>query len=89
MNNIIGLSETIRTIASDKLLKNISLKRMHYYLMDLFHDRTNIDTSIFGRFADEDTKKHAKYTDCLNFNCGFDSESKHNLFVPFDDGGNE
>ena len=46
------LSESIRTIASDKLLNDVSLKRMHNSLMNLFCDRTAIDTSL-RRFFNE------------------------------------
>lgn len=89
MNSELSVASQIRTNCAEILTKKIPLDRMHYYLMDLFQDRTKIDTSIFGRFTDEDSKKHEKYTDCWKINCGFESKSNHNLFIPFDDGGNK
>ena len=67
MNNIIGLSESIRTIASDKLLKNISLDRMQNSLMDLFIDRNKHET--VNRFINEDgIRKVMKDSNCLHLN---------------------
>ncbi len=61
------LSESIRTIASDKLLRTFSLQRMYNNLIDLFVDRTSIDTSLLGRI-DFDVDKWNKYNDCLHMN---------------------
>lgn len=88
MNNVVSLSENVRTNCAERLLRNISLKGMHYRLAKLFVDRTKIDTSIFGRFNDENPIK-TMYADCLQFNCGFKSKLEHDMFIPFDDGDKE
>ncbi len=66
MVSITGLSESIRTTSSDKLLRTISLNKMHNSLIDLFSDRTAIDND--NGTNDEDVFKVLRYSDCLSLN---------------------
>ena len=68
MNNAIGLAESIRTISAGKLQRNISLSRMHHTLIDLFVDRTAIDTTLAGFVNDEDVLETLRYMNCLSLN---------------------
>lgn len=99
-SNIISLSSSIRTIASDKLLKDISIARMYGNLIGLFFDRTSIDTSLARFFSEDNLKETLAYNDCLRLNdedsIRFNNsqqqandkpiDESHNLFIPFEDG---
>lgn len=64
----LSLSSSIRTIASAKLLRTISLSRMHNSLLDLFVDKNAIDESV-NLFADEDgVMQTLRYMHCLSLN---------------------
>lgn len=98
--SIFCLSESIRTIASDKLTRDISIARMYGNLIDLFFDRTSIDTSLARFFSEDNLKETLAYSDCLSLNdedtIRFNNSQKqasdkpvdesHNLFIPFEDG---
>ena len=68
MNNLLVLSESIRTMASDKLLKNVSLNRIHNCLIDLFLDRTVNDTPINLLDNEDGVKKTLRFIHCQNLN---------------------
>ena len=61
--------------------------------MDLFCDRTAIDTSLARFFNENDMQEYLMYSDCLKLN---DENTKwneqvdesHNFFIPFEDGDN-
>lgn len=88
------LSSSIRTIASDKLLRNISIVRMHNSLVGLFTDRTAIDTS-FGRFfKKENITQFDVWQECLYLHdetVGINRkvDESYNMFVPFESGDAE
>ena len=63
MNSVVSVASNIRTIASDKLLKNVSLKRMHNSLIELFVDRTAIDND--NGTNDEDVFEVLRYLNLL------------------------
>ena len=67
MDSVIGISENVRTISAAKLQRKISLIRMHNSLIDLFCDRTAIDTSL-SRFNDEDVFETLRYNHCQALN---------------------
>ena len=68
MNNLLVLSESIRSMASDKLLRNISLKRMQRKLNELFDNGTEKkgDVSLFG--DDDAVKESLRYMHCHSLN---------------------
>ena len=67
MNNVIGLSDNIRTNCAERLTRKISLDRIQNSLIDLFMDRTKQDTH--DNFADEDElRKVMQYSNCLHLN---------------------
>lgn len=68
MNNVIGLSSSIRTNTGARLLRNISLARMHNSLMDLFVDRTAVDTSLRRLVSEDGIRKVVKYNKCESLN---------------------
>ena len=68
MNNGIGLSSSIRTNCSEVLSRKISLVKMHHGLMDLFVDRTKIDTSLRRFMNDESLNKSMQYSRCKSLN---------------------
>lgn len=102
LNNIINLSSQIRTNSGETLLRDISIARMHGILIDLFFDRTSIDTSLARFFNKDNLKENLAYNDCLRLNDeqtrdfykSFEQPSdkpideSHNLFIPFEDGDN-
>lgn len=92
MNNGIGLSSSIRTNCSEVLSRKISLVKMHHSLIDLFVDRTKIDTSLRRFMDDESLNKSMQYSRCHSLNddsysWDFDGIDpiKDNLFIPRDD----
>lgn len=68
MNNVVDLSENIRTNTGARLLRKISMVRMHNSLIELFVDRTAIDTSLSGHFNKDKIRKNLKYGYCLSLN---------------------
>ena len=100
MKASLTLSASIRTKATDELLRTISLQTIKHELVNLFEDRTKADVSLFGRLKDN-YDKWKIYNDCLQindmqeseFNKRFSLESdnedimKHNVFIPFTDNG--
>ena len=68
MNSNVSLSENIRTNCADKLLRNVSLEKMHNSLIDLFVDRTSADTTLRNLMNDESMKKLLRYGNCLCLN---------------------
>lgn len=64
----IDLSENIRTIASDKLQRNVSLKRMQRKLNELFVDWKTKEnpTNLFEK--DDGIRKVMKYNRCESLN---------------------
>lgn len=94
MNTGIDLSSSIRTNCSEVLSRKTSLVKMHYSLIDLFVDRTEIDTTLRRFFNDESMKKSMQYSRCKRLNDDNDSYScdihdvdsiKDDLFIPRDD----
>ena len=96
---IINLSSQIRKNIGESLLKDISIARMQGNLIDLFFDRTSIDTSIARFFNEDKLKETLVYKDCLKLNDEdyYNSnqqlndkpiDESHNFFIPFEDGGN-
>ncbi|MBR2651236.1 hypothetical protein IKD48_00110 [bacterium] len=102
LNNFIDLSSQIRKNSGETLLRDISIARMHGKLIDLFFDRTSIDTSLARFFNEDNLKETLAYNDCLRLN---DKETRdfhktfeqasdkpvdesHNFFIPFEDGDN-
>jgi len=67
MNSVVSVASNIRTIASDKLLKNVSLKRMHISLIDLFVDRTAIDSEI-NLIGNDKMLENLRYMHCQSLN---------------------
>lgn len=67
MNKAPLLATAIRTNCAERLLRTISIQRMHYSLMDLFVDRTAIETSLFERNK-ESILKNLSYSHCLSLN---------------------
>ena len=63
------LSESIRTNSSDKLTRNFSLNKIYNSLIDLFIDRTAINTSynLFETNKDE-IEKSMRYNHCNRIN---------------------
>lgn len=61
------LSSSIRTVCAERLTRTISIPRMHNSLIDLFVDRTAIDTSLLGRMK-SNYDKWQVYNDCLHLN---------------------
>lgn len=62
------INSKIRTKCADELQRTISLKSMQNCLMDLFCDRTKIETSL-RRFFDEDNIKNTpRWYNCLSMN---------------------
>ena len=98
----LSLSSSIRTNSSENLLRVISISRMYSNLIDLFFDRTSIDTSLARFFSEDKVKEVLAYTDCLNLNdedtIRFNNsqiqasdkpiDESHNFFIPFEDGDN-
>ena len=68
MNNMLVLSENIRTSTSSKLLRNISLESMHNSLVGLFVDRSKIDTTLARYFNEDAIKETLRYSNCLSLN---------------------
>ena len=62
------LSSLIRTIASDKLQKNVSLSRMQRKLIELFVDwnKKENSTNLFEK--DDGIKRVMKYNNCESLN---------------------
>ena len=102
MNKAPLLATAIRTNCAERLLRTISIQRMHYSLMDLFVDRTAIDTSLRRYFSEDAIEQILVYNDCLklndentiDFNNSFSDsgmnpiDENHNMFIPFDSGDN-
>lgn len=102
LNNFIDLSSQIRKNSGETLLRDISIARMHGILIDLFFDRTTIDTSLARFFNEDNLKENLAYHDCLRlndeetidfYNSNMQSSDKpidesHNFFIPFEDGDN-
>lgn len=64
----IELSESIRTIASDKLQRNISLKRMQRKLNELFVDWKTKENQRNLFESDDGIRKVMKYNKCNSLN---------------------
>lgn len=65
---MIALASEIRTRTGERLSRKISLVKMHYSLIDLFVDRTEVDTS-FRRFMNEDNfKRTMQFSNCQYLN---------------------
>jgi len=67
MNKASLLASSIRTNCAERLLGTISIPRMHNRLMDLFVDRTAIETSLFES-SKERILKNLSYSHCLSLN---------------------
>lgn len=95
MNKAPLLSTAIRTNCAERLLRTISIPRMHNSLSELFVDSIKNETSLF-----ESKKEHfmmvMKYNNCLHLNdertFEFNQRFKQsydvyddNLFIPRDD----
>ena len=63
----LSISSSIRTNSSDVLLRNVSIKRMHNSLIDLFVDRTNLDT-ISGIGDEDSIKQMMQFNKCNSMN---------------------
>lgn len=62
------ISSSIRTNSSDKLSRKISFVKMHNSLIDLFIDRTAIDTSL-NLFGDKEAiLETMRYNNCKHLN---------------------
>lgn len=94
MNTGIDLSSSIRTNCSEVLSRKISLVKMHNSLIDLFVDRTEVDTTLRRFMDDESLNKSMQYSRCKSSNDDHDSYScdgddvdsiKYDLFIPRDD----
>lgn len=62
------LSSSIRTIASDKLQRTISIPKMQRKLNELFDDRTGKDSNISLFGSDDDVKESLRYMHCQDLN---------------------
>ena len=94
MNTGIDLSSSIRTNCSEVLSRKISLVKRHNSLIDLFVDRTEVDTTLRRFMDDESLNKSMQYSRCKSSNDDHDSYScdgddvdsiKCDLFIPRDD----
>ena len=65
--NSVELSSSIRTNTGAKLLKEISLDKMHNNLMGLFVDKTKNETRI-NLFDNDEVKKTLAYSHCKSLN---------------------
>ena len=65
--NSVDLSSSIRTNTGAKLLKEISLDKMHNSLMGLFVDKTKNETRI-NLFDKDEVKKTLAYNHCKSLN---------------------
>lgn len=102
LNDFVDLSSQIRKNTGETLLRDISITRMYGNLIDLFFDRTSIDTSLARFFNEDNLKKNLAYHDCLKLNdedtmqfyksieqaSDKPVDESHNFFIPFEDGDN-
>ena len=65
---MIALASEIRTRTGERLLRKISLVKMHYSLIDLFVDRTDIDTSLRRLFDKDGIDKAMQFSNCQYLN---------------------
>lgn len=68
MVNSVNVASQIRTNTGARLLRKISLAKMHNSLFDLFVDRTAIATSFKSPFNKDKIIKNLKYRHCLCLN---------------------
>lgn len=62
------LSQNIRTNTDDKLVRKVSLVKMHNSLISLFVDNTSADTKIRNLLDEDCMKMLLRYSDCLSLN---------------------
>ena len=68
MNNVFDVASEIRTNTGAKILRKISLEKMHYHLMDLFQDRTKIDEQVNLLDNEDGIRQTLRYIHCKNLN---------------------
>ena len=68
MNPGVDVASEIRTNIGENLVRKISLAKMHYHLMDLFQDRTKVDTHVNLLEDDDGIKKTLRYMHCQSLN---------------------
>ena len=76
--NCVELSSSIRTNTGAKLLKNISLDKMHNSLIGLFIDKTKNETPN-NLFDNGEVKKILSYSHCKHLNDKRTIEFKNSL----------